>query len=140
MVLISLFPCKYLSKLRKEFLWASLNNLPYSKSGSFAPSRSILCSPDQALPPSDPTTHINFPFSQPQNNVVAYFTPFTCKNIYHPLYKVKTGVPWWGGGLRIQCCHCCGSGHSCSVGWIPGPGTSTSHRHSQKRERDSNLK
>ena len=21
-----------------------------------------------------------------------------------------TGVPWWHSGLRIHCCHCCGTG------------------------------
>ena len=24
--------------------------------------------------------------------------------------KVTAGVPWWPSGLRIWCCHCCGSG------------------------------
>ena len=40
-------------------------------------------------------------------------------------------VPWWPSGLRIWCCT--------AVGWvaavgslIPGPGTSTCHRHGQK--------
>ena len=35
-------------------------------------------------------------------------------------------VPLWCCGLRIQCCHC-------SSGSIPGPETSTWHRHGQKR-------
>ena len=39
---------------------------------------------------------------------------------------------WELQALRIQCCHCCGSGHYCGTGSIPGPGTSTccgrSHR------------
>ena len=33
------------------------------------------------------------------------------------------GVSWWCIGLRIQLCHCCGSGHCCGMGSIPGPGT-----------------
>ena len=44
-------------------------------------------------------------------------------------WEVKTcylcsGVPLWLSGLRIQHCHCCGSGHCCGTGSIPGPGTS----------------
>ena len=34
-------------------------------------------------------------------------------------------VPSWNNRLRIQCCHCGGSGHYCSRGLIPGPATST---------------
>ena len=30
------------------------------------------------------------------------------------------GVPQWPSRLRIQCCHCCGSDHSCDVGSVPG--------------------
>ena len=37
-----------------------------------------------------------------------------------------SGVPWWGSGLRIQCCHCCGLGCSGGSGLIPGSGTSAS--------------
>ena len=32
--------------------------------------------------------------------------------------------PWWLSGLRIQYCHCCGSGCCCDWSSIPGPGTS----------------
>ena len=42
------------------------------------------------------------------------------------------GVLWWLSGLRIQRCHCCGSGYSCGTGSIPGPGTYTCLRHGQK--------
>ena len=28
--------------------------------------------------------------------------------------------------IRIQHCYCCNSGHSCGMGFIPGPGTSAS--------------
>ena len=35
-----------------------------------------------------------------------------------------SGVPWWLIRLRIQCCHCCGSGS------IPGLGAC--HEHGQK--------
>ena len=44
------------------------------------------------------------------------------------------GVPSWHNGLRIQHCHCCGSGYSCSMGSIPGLGTSTCHRCNQKKK------
>ena len=33
------------------------------------------------------------------------------------------GVPWWCSRLRIQRCHCCGSGHCCGSDSIPGPET-----------------
>ena len=47
-------------------------------------------------------------------------------------------VPWWLSRLRFQCCHSCGLGCCCSMGLIPGLGTSTCHRHGKeerKRER-----
>ena len=37
-------------------------------------------------------------------------------------------APW----VKYWCCHCCGSGYSCGVGSIPGPGTSAYHGHGQK--------
>ena len=37
------------------------------------------------------------------------------------------GVLWWLGRLRIWYCHCCG------LVSIPGPRTSTCHRHSQRK-------
>ena len=59
---------------------------------------------------------------------------------FYILYKVKSnkwikrnfflGVTWWLTGLRIwHFLHCCGCGYCCSMGSIPGPGTSTCHRH-----------
>ena len=48
----------------------------------------------------------------------------------------------WQGGvllclsrLRIWCCHCSGLGCCCGAGLIPVLGTSTCHRHGQKRRR-----
>ena len=38
------------------------------------------------------------------------------------LKLVGKEVLWWPSGLRIQCCHFCGSGHCHGVGLIPGPG------------------
>ena len=43
-------------------------------------------------------------------------------------------APWWLTGLRIQCCPSCGSGHSQSVIWIPGPGTFVSSGHCPKQK------
>ena len=42
-------------------------------------------------------------------------------------------VPWWWSKLRIQHCHCCGSGHS-GAGLISGPETSACLGHSQKEK------
>lgn len=47
--------------------------------------------------------------------------------------KKKTGVPLWHTGLRIWPCHSSGSGHCCSVGSIPGLGTSECCGYGQKR-------
>ena len=48
-------------------------------------------------------------------------------------YKYQTrGISWWPRGLRIQCCHRCGSGHCCGMGLIPDPGTSACLRRSKK--------
>ena len=41
-------------------------------------------------------------------------------------------VAYW---LRIQCCHCCGSGCCCSSGLIPGPGISTCCGYGQKNDK-----
>ena len=35
------------------------------------------------------------------------------------------GILLWLRGLRIWCCHCCGSGCHCGAGSIPSPGIST---------------
>ena len=49
--------------------------------------------------------------------------------------KRPHGVPWWLSGLRIWCCHCCGSSCCCGTGLIPGLETYTCHRHSYKRKK-----
>ena len=36
----------------------------------------------------------------------------------------EMGVPWWLSGVRILCCHCCGSGYCHGVVLNSGPGTS----------------
>ena len=41
----------------------------------------------------------------------------------------------WHGGLGILCCHCRRLGRGCGAGLIPGLGTSTSHRCSQKKKK-----
>ena len=35
------------------------------------------------------------------------------------------GVPWWWGGLRIWCCHCCGSAYCSGGSSVPVLGTCT---------------
>ena len=50
-----------------------------------------------------------------------------------------TGVPWWCHGLRIQCCHCPGSGCSSGTDSNPGPGTSACHKHGQKKKKKSQI-
>ena len=44
-------------------------------------------------------------------------------------------VPSWLRGLRIQCCHCCDSGHSNGMDSIPGLGTSTWHGRKTKQNK-----
>ena len=47
--------------------------------------------------------------------------------------RVNTlGVPRWLSGLRIWHCHCCGLGHCCGSGLIPGLETSACHGSVQK--------
>ena len=47
--------------------------------------------------------------------------------------KIKSlGVPLWHSWLRICHCRFSGSGHCCSTGSIPGPGTSTCGGRGQK--------
>ena len=48
---------------------------------------------------------------------------------------VLSGLPLWCSGLRIQCCHCSGSGRCYGVGLILGLGTSTCPRSSQKKKK-----
>ena len=49
--------------------------------------------------------------------------------------KWAEGVLWWPNRLRIQCCHCCGSGHCYGACLTPCPGTPTCHRHSKKKKK-----
>jgi len=53
---------------------------------------------------------------------------------------VKIQVLWWLRGLRIQCCHCCGSGYCCGTGSVPGPGISACHRCGIKNKRERERK
>ena len=56
-------------------------------------------------------------------------TNVSYKNLFPLLAKKHTaGVLWWPSSYRIWCCHCRGAG------LIPGPGTSTCHGYSQKKE------
>ena len=67
----------------------------------------------------------------------AHTPPFHFSSI--PYLKVTSwGVSLWLNGLRIQHCHCCGSGYSCGMGSIPGPGTSK--RKVNKRKEKKILK
>ena len=46
-----------------------------------------------------------------------------------PSQTLKTGISWQLSRLRIQHCHCCGSGHCCDTdSLLPGLGTSACHR------------
>ena len=48
-------------------------------------------------------------------------------------FKKAVGVFLCCSGLRTLHCHCCNLGHCCGLGLIPGPGTSTHHKCSQKK-------
>ena len=50
------------------------------------------------------------------------------------------GISAWFSGLRIQCCHCCSSGHCCGGGFIPGLGTSTCHRYGKNKIKNKKLR
>ena len=49
--------------------------------------------------------------------------------------EIGWGAPRWLSRLRIQHCHCSGSGHCCGVGSIPGLGTFRCCGHDQKKEK-----
>jgi len=49
--------------------------------------------------------------------------------VFEEVIKIKGGVPWWLSWLRIPGCYRCGTGS------IPVLGTSTCHRHGQKRKK-----
>ena len=50
------------------------------------------------------------------------------------------GVPRWHSRLRMWCCHCCGSSHSCGVGLIPGSETSACCGCGQKKKKKKERK
>ena len=56
-------------------------------------------------------------------------------NLYHLSLTTIIRIPLWCSGLRIWCCHYSGLRHCCGTSSIPGPGTSTCHRCSQKKEK-----
>ena len=43
------------------------------------------------------------------------------------------GFPYWHSDLRIWYCHCCGLGHLCGTGLIPGPRNSAYCRSGRKK-------
>ena len=56
------------------------------------------------------------------------------------LKKNDRGVPLWHMRLRIQSCHCSGSGCCHGTGLIPGLGTSICHKCSQKKRKKRQRK
>ena len=42
-------------------------------------------------------------------------------------------VPMWLSRLKMQSCHCCGSGHCCGMSLVTGPGNFVYCRRSQKK-------
>jgi len=65
------------------------------------------------------------------------------KNKNQPTKKLpnKPGVPRWLSGLRIQHCHCCGSGHCCGLEFSSWPqGTSVCCRLGQKQNKTKQKK
>jgi len=50
------------------------------------------------------------------------------------------GIAWWHSRLKIQLCHCSGSGCYCGVGLTPGLETSTCLGCGQKKKKLKNLK
>lgn len=59
----------------------------------------------------------------------------TCTSIF--LVNIRYNileVPLWCSGLRIWYCYSCGSGHNCNAVNVPGPGTSTCGRCSQRKK------
>ncbi|WP_251884210.1 hypothetical protein, partial [Klebsiella pneumoniae] len=59
---------------------------------------------------------------------------FDLKNKTKPYDFKVDGTPWWLSGVRIQPCHCCGSGYCHGTGSVPALGTSLCHRHSQNKQ------
>ena len=61
--------------------------------------------------------------------------PGLTRNLELIFQQRQKGVLMWHSELRILHCHCKGLGRCCGVGSIPGPGTSTCYRHSQKKNK-----
>ena len=55
------------------------------------------------------------------------------------LFIIKTILPWWLNGLKIQCFHWCGLGCCCSMGSVPGPGISTWLRRGKNKQANKQL-
>lgn len=53
--------------------------------------------------------------------------------------KSNLGIPLWHSGLKIRCYHCSGSGHGCSLGLIPGWGTSTCCGRGQNKQNPKEI-
>ena len=51
------------------------------------------------------------------------------------IFLEVVGIPLWPSRLRIQFCHCCGSGHCCAVGSVPGLGTSNAMGMAKKKKK-----
>ena len=75
----------------------------------------------------------------PHQGWPAYHPPFPDREapirVVGLLLNVKPGLPWWFSSLRVQYCHCCGSGHCCGMGSIPGLGLSTCWGCGRKKEK-----
>ena len=50
--------------------------------------------------------------------------------------RLNLAVPLWPNRLRIQLCHSCRAGCKCNKGSVPGRGTSTCCRCSQKKKKE----
>ena len=71
---------------------------------------------------------------------------YTCVSVTHTIPRMRWSrdkqrrVPLWCSKLRIWCCHCSGLGHHYGLGLLPGLGTSTCHRCSQKKKKKERTK
>ena len=68
-------------------------------------------------------------FSLPSLHLCSCLIP---GSFFHSFNKYFNVVPWWHSRLRIQHCHCCGTGHSCGIGLTPVLGTCACCRCGQK--------
>ena len=53
--------------------------------------------------------------------------------------RQEIGFPLWHSRLRILCCHWNGLGHCCGADSVPSMGTSTCHRHGQKKRKRQEI-